>query len=167
LLVLSDGHPAHRQKRRTRTQADPQQRDGKITATLSQIDLQVIIPPGESCVQELAARDLVPGDIVLLEAGNLVPADGRILESAHLRLQEAALTGESAPIDKVADALDEIELPLGDRRNIAFMGMAVTYGCGQLVVTATGMHTQLGAIAALIQTIDAASSPVESRSNNL
>jgi P-type E1-E2 ATPase len=121
LLVLSDGHPAHRQKRRTRTQTDPQQRDGKITATLSQIDLQVIIPPGESCVQELAARDPVPGDIVLLKARNLVPADGRILESAHLRLQEAALTGESAPIDKVVDALDEIELLLGDRRNIAFM----------------------------------------------
>jgi len=91
--------------------------------------------------------------------------------SAHLRLQEAALTGDSEALDKVVDVLDEIELPLGDRCNMAFMGMAVTYGCGQIVVTATGMHTQLGAIAALIQTIDAASSPAESstayRSHNL
>ncbi|MBE9169637.1 cation-translocating P-type ATPase [Pleurocapsales cyanobacterium LEGE 06147] len=103
-------------------------------------------------IQEISARELVPGDIVLLEAGNLVPADCRLLESANLRIQEASLTGESEPTDKNIQSLEK-ELPLGDRHNMAYMGTAVTYGRGVAIVTATGMDTELGHIAAATQTV--------------
>ncbi|HET9222115.1 MAG TPA: cation-translocating P-type ATPase, partial [Roseiflexaceae bacterium] len=118
-------------------------------------------------VQELAARDLVPGDIVLLEAGNLVPADGRLLVSANLRMQEAALTGESEPVDKVAHILPATNLALGDRRNMAYMGTVVAYGRGQIVVTDTGMRTELGAIAALLQTMQQELTPLQRRLDQL
>jgi Ca2+-transporting ATPase len=118
-------------------------------------------------VQVIAARELVPGDIVLLEAGNFAPADGRVLESASLRLQESALTGESEPVDKVARALGATDLPLGDRRNMVYMGTLVTYGRGQMVVTATGMRTELGAIAAMIQSMQPEVTPLQRRLDQL
>lgn len=101
---------------------------------------------------EVKAQTLVPGDIIHIDAGNLIPADCRLLESATLRLQEASLTGESQPVDKTIDALDSPDLPLGDRHNMIYMGTAVTYGRGLAVVTATGMNTELGHIATAIQT---------------
>ncbi|MFN2227794.1 MAG: cation-translocating P-type ATPase, partial [Anaerolineae bacterium] len=120
---------------------------------------------------EISARELVPGDVVLLEAGALVPADGRLLESVNLRVEEAALTGESEPVDKETRALDRPDpsgtsgqaLPLGDRRNMVYMGTIVTYGRGVAVVTATGMGTELGRIAELIQTVEREPTPLQRR----
>lgn len=97
------------------------------------------------------ASVLVPGDVVLLEAGNAVPADLRIIESINLKIEEAALTGEAHAIDKISDPLEGADLPLGDKKNLAFKGTFVTYGRGIGVVVATGMQTELGHIAALLQ----------------
>jgi P-type Ca2+ transporter type 2C len=114
-------------------------------------------------VGEISARDLVPGDIVLLEAGNVVPADARLIESINLRIQEAALTGESEPVEKMIAALPEGDQPLGDRRNMAYMGTVVTYGRGQAVITATGMKTELGRIATLLQNVQQEYTPLQRR----
>ena len=105
-------------------------------------------------VRDVDASVLVPGDMILLETGNFVAADCRILVSASLQTQEAALTGESEPIRKSTDATGDASLPLGDRRNMAFMGTFVTAGRGEAVVTETGMRTELGRIATLIQKVD-------------
>ena len=99
----------------------------------------------------LPATGLVPGDIVLLEAGNAVPADLRIIESKNLKIEEAALTGESHAIDKIIDALEVDDLPIGDKKNMAFKGTFVAYGRGSGVVIATGMQTELGRIAKMLQ----------------
>lgn len=114
-------------------------------------------------VEEISARALVPGDIVLLEAGNLVPADARIIESANLRAEEAALTGESEPVAKKVEALPGKDLPLGDRKNMAFMGTAISYGRGAAIVTATGMKTELGNIANLLQGVAREQTPLQRR----
>ena len=113
------------------------------------------------------ARDLVPGDLVLLEAGNYVPADLRLVESANLKIQEASLTGESVPVDKNATVLLENEVPLGDRRNSAFMSTMVTYGRGKGLVTETGMHTEIGMIAEMIQSYDEENTPLQRKLNDL
>jgi Ca2+-transporting ATPase len=118
-------------------------------------------------VREVSARDLVPGDVVLLEAGNQVPADGRLLAVSNLRVQEAALTGESEPVGKEAAPLAVPDLPLGDRRNMAYMGTLVTYGRGILLVTATGPRTELGAVAAMIQGVSAEPTPLQRRLDQL
>ena len=100
------------------------------------------------------SEDLVVGDIVLLEAGDAVPADGRILESASLKIEEAALTGESVPVDKIVDAIkaeNGKDVPLGDRKNMVYMGSTVVYGRGTAVITATGMDTEMGKIADALQ----------------
>ncbi len=113
--------------------------------------------------RELSARELVPGDVVLLEAGSAVPADVRLVESVNLRIQEAVLTGESEAVEKNTDALAAESLPLGDRVNLGYMGTAVTYGRGTAVVVGTGMATELGKIAALIQNVDESSTPLQRR----
>ncbi|MBP8948560.1 MAG: cation-translocating P-type ATPase [Candidatus Promineofilum sp.] len=113
--------------------------------------------------RELSARELVPGDVVLLEAGSAVPADVRLVESANLRIQESVLTGESEAVEKNTDALATESLPLGDRVNMGYMGTAVTYGRGAAVVVGTGMATELGQIAALIQDVDESSTPLQRR----
>jgi len=99
----------------------------------------------------LPASELVPGDIVVLEAGNAVPADIRIIESNNLKIEEAALTGESLAVDKITDVLEEDELSLGDQKNLAFKGTFVANGRGKGVVFATGMKTELGRIAKMLQ----------------
>ena len=96
--------------------------------------------------RNIPACELVPGDIVFLETGNRVVADGRLLESAHLCVQEASLTGESHPVDKTPQVMKGEDILLGDRRNMVFMGTAVTGGRGTAVVVATGMGTELGRI---------------------
>lgn len=99
----------------------------------------------------LSATALVPGDVILLEAGNAVPADLRIIESKNLKIEEAALTGESQAIDKITDVLEADDLPIGDKKNMAFKGTFVTYGRGSGVVITTGMQTELGRIAKMLQ----------------
>lgn len=111
----------------------------------------------------LQASELVPGDIVLLEAGNVVPADLRVIEAARLKAEEAALTGESIPVEKHADALSDEKLSLGDRKNMLFKGTFVTYGRGTAVVIATGMNTELGRIATMIQEQEEGKTPLQKR----
>ena len=107
----------------------------------------------------LHSDELVPGDVVLLEAGDAVPADGRIIENASLKIEEAALTGESVPVNKVLETLGlaegQEEIPLGDRKNMCYMGSTVVYGRGKAVIVQTGMDTEMGKIAgALANTVD-------------
>jgi Ca2+-transporting ATPase len=116
----------------------------------------------------VAASDVVVGDIVDLDAGDLVVADGRLLEAPSLRINEASLTGESVPADKVIEAIGEADGSLvGDRRNMAFRGTAVTYGRGLMVVTATGMRTELGGVAALLQAHTSPPTPLQRQLNSL
>src|SRR5580704_12545040 len=112
-------------------------------------------------VEELESTGLVPGDIVLLEAGDVVPADGRILTSATLEVQEASLTGESAPISKDRIALPEGETALGDRTNMVFQNTQVTRGAATFVVTATGLATEMGKIAGLVTATKRSRSPLQ------
>jgi Ca2+-transporting ATPase len=118
-------------------------------------------------VQEISARFLVPGDVVLLEAGDVVPADARLLESVNLRAQEAALTGESEPVEKVSTVLDKDNLSLGDRRNMVYMGTVLTYGRGEALIVGTGMQTELGNIAEMIQTVEREPTPLQRRLEQL
>ena len=113
--------------------------------------------------QPIPAAELVPGDVVLLEAGNIVPADLRLLEAHTLRCEEAALTGESQPVDKHIRALHDPALPLGDRRNMAYKGTVVSYGRGRGLVIAAGMDTELGHIAALLRATEDARTPLQKR----
>lgn len=117
----------------------------------------------KGAVREISARELVPGDVIVLEAGNLVPADVRLIESVNLRIQEAALTGESEPVEKERQAIDKADLALGDRRNMGYMGTVVTYGRGTGVVVATGMETELGKIATLLQDVKQEMTPLQQR----
>ncbi|MHB1142725.1 MAG: calcium-translocating P-type ATPase, PMCA-type [Sulfuricaulis sp.] len=113
--------------------------------------------------QMLPASELVPGDIVRIEAGNALPADLRLVEAVQLRVEEAALTGESQPVEKAERALHEPDLPLGDRRNMAYKGTLVTYGRGRGVVVATGMETELGRIAGLLRAEGEVKTPLQKR----
>lgn len=110
---------------------------------------------------EIPARALVPGDVILLRAGDKIPADVRLFEAVNLQIEEAALTGESVPIEKSAAPLTNGELALGDRKNMAYAGTAATYGRGRAVVVATGMHTECGKIARMLQTIEIGKTPLQ------
>lgn len=111
---------------------------------------------------QLNAAELVPGDVVLLEAGNMVPADIRLLESHSIKIEEASLTGESHAVEKQTDELHDEQLPLGDRTNMAYKSTLVTYGRGSGVVVATGMNTEIGRIAQLLQE-DKSQTPLQKR----
>src|SRR5512147_313597 len=113
------------------------------------------------------AYELVPGDLAFLESGNFVPADIRLLEAINLRIEEASLTGESLPVQKNAATVLDKNVPLGDRRNTAFMGTVVSYGRGRGVVTSTGMHTQLGLIARMLQNVEVEETPLQRRLDQL
>src|SRR5512134_987350 len=117
--------------------------------------------------QSIPGRELVPGDIVFLEAGNYVPADVRLLESVNLRVEEASLTGESLPVQKNAASILERHVPLGDRKNTAFMGTLVSYGRGRGMVVSTGMRTQLGLIATMLQNVETEETPLQRRLDEL
>ena len=117
------------------------------------------------------SEDLCVGDVIVLEAGDAVPADARIFESASLKAEESALTGESVPVDKFINALglsgDEKDVPLGDRRNMLYMGGSVVYGRGRAVVTATGMDTEMGKIAGVLQQTKEGDTPLQRRLREL
>ena len=110
---------------------------------------------------DVPARELVPGDVMLLEAGDRAPADGRVFEAVSMQVEEAALTGESLPVEKQTDALPDGDLPVGDRRNMVYAGTTITYGHGQAVAVATGMKTEFGGIAELLQTVERARTPLQ------
>ncbi len=117
--------------------------------------------------QELSARELVRGDVLLLEAGGKVPADGRLLEAASLKVMEASLTGESAPAEKTTGPLHGAELPLGDRVNMVYMGTEIAAGRGLAVITETGMSTELGRIAESISSMEREPTPLQRRLEQL
>ena len=117
--------------------------------------------------QDISARELVPGDVVILETGNIVPADGRVLQSVNLRVEEAALTGESEPVEKDPALVFETDKALGDRRNMLYSGTIVNYGRGELAVTETGMLTELGHIATMIQGVVQEQTPLQQRLDRL
>lgn len=121
--------------------------------------------------QIVHSDELVPGDVVVLEAGDSVPADGRLLESASLKIEEAALTGESVPVNKVIEALGlahgKDEVPLGDRKNMCYMGSTVVYGRGRALVTRTGMDTEMGKIAGALANTADEQTPLQRRLDEL
>lgn len=120
-------------------------------------------------ILQIKSEELVVGDIVVLEAGNAIPADGRIISCASLKVEEAALTGESVPAEKTSDTLDakEGDIPLGDRTNMVYMGSLAVYGRGTMVVTATGMNTEMGKIADAITTAVEGETPLQKNLSQL
>jgi len=110
---------------------------------------------------EIPSADVVPGDVILLAAGDRVPADGRLLEAANLTIEEAVLTGESVAVEKDARALVTEKAPLGERKNVVFSGTVVTYGRGRAVATGTGMQSEFGKIAGLLQTVKSGPTPLQ------
>ena len=115
----------------------------------------------------IESSQLVPGDVVLLEAGDAVPADGRLLESASMKIEEAALTGESVPVTKAVGLLTGDNVPLGDRKNMCYMGSTVVYGRGKAVITATGMDTEMGKIAGVLAQTEQEQTPLQRKLNEL
>ena len=115
-------------------------------------------------IRTIRSEEVVPGDVVLLEAGDAIPADGRIVENAGLRVEESALTGESVPVDKVIELIglgDGAAVPLGDRKNMVYMGSTVVYGRGRAVITETGMNTEMGRIADALNKAEEGLTPLQ------
>lgn len=110
---------------------------------------------------KVPSRDLVPGDVILLHTGDRIPADARLLEAVNMQVEEAALTGESVPVEKHVRVLENEDLPVGDRRNMVYAGTAVTYGRGRALVVSTAMQTEFGKIAQLLQTIETGKTPLQ------
>ena len=125
----------------------------------------------DGTIHVIKSEELVPGDIVVLEAGDAVPADGRILECASMKVEEAALTGESVPVTKKSDALslleNEKDIALGDRKNMVYMGSTVVYGRGRAIITGTGMNTEMGKIADALSQAKEGQTPLQLKLNQL
>jgi Ca2+-transporting ATPase len=121
----------------------------------------------DGAVAQLPTAQLVPGDVVLLESGDFIPADGRLIESASLKCVESALTGESVPVEKDANAVVEPNAPIGDRLNMVFSGCAVTYGRGVVLITGTGMKTEMGKIAGLLGSGGSETTPLQQKLSQL
>ena len=118
-------------------------------------------------IEVVPANTLVPGDIVALDAGDIIPADLRLMESSNLKIEEASLTGESVPVEKNSNSIFDEEVSLGDRHNMAFMSTAVTYGRGKGIVVGTGHDTEIGKIATMIQSFEDETTPLQKQLNNL
>jgi P-type Ca2+ transporter type 2C len=144
--------------------------EGKAEASVAALQKMMIVKSkvrrgGQ--VTELAAEQIVPGDIVVLEAGDRIPADGRIIRAATLEIGESALTGESAPVPKQVEPVDQADTPLGDRVDMAYMNTEVTRGAGDILVTATGMATEVGHISGMLQTTKLEQTPLTKQLNTL
>jgi P-type Ca2+ transporter type 2C len=139
----------------------------KAISALKKLSVPSVRVIRDGTLTEVSARELVPGDILQLEAGNILPADVHLIETANLRIQEAALTGESEPVEKNIAPLTGNDLPLGDRSNMAYMGTIVTMGRGTALVIGTGMQTELGRIAGLIQSSEPEQTPLQKRLDSL
>ena len=118
-------------------------------------------------MQVIPAKDLVPGDIVVLDTGDYIPADLRIIEAVNLKSQESSLTGESVPVEKIDDVIEEEEIGIGDRKNMLFSSSLITYGRGKGIVVETGMTTEVGKIAGMINSTEKQETPLQQRLNNL
>ncbi|MBI4514641.1 MAG: cation-translocating P-type ATPase [Deltaproteobacteria bacterium] len=153
IIVLLNGLVGFVQEYRAERAVAALKRLASATATVRR-DGKVLVLP---------AAQLVPGDVVLLEAGNLLPADLRLVETVQLKVDESALTGESAPVEKCTEALAALGLPLGDRRNLAYKGTVVSYGRGAGVVVATAAQSELGKIADLLRGADEHKTPLQKR----
>ena len=157
LLILLNVVLGSRQELKARASVD----------ALSNLQVPQVRVLRDGQISLVPALDVVPGDIVAVEAGDIVPADGRIIRSATLEVQEAALTGESAPVAKDGAALTGDEVPLGDRTNMLFQNTSVTRGTASMVVTATGMQTQMGQIATMLTSVTRSRSPLQRELDNL
>ncbi|MEZ5175662.1 MAG: cation-translocating P-type ATPase [Acidimicrobiia bacterium] len=136
-------------------------------ASLRQLAVPTVRVRRSGVVTEVSSRELVPGDRLLLETGNVVPADGRLMTEANLQVEEATLTGESEPVAKRAEVVYESERALADRRNMVYSGTTVTRGRGEAVITVTGMTTELGKIASMIQGVEESLTPLQARLDQL
>lgn len=147
-----------------------QSQEAKAEASLSSLRsmmlLQARVRRNDQVIR-LAAENLVPGDVVLFEAGDKIPADGRLIEAATLEIEEAALTGESTPVLKSTNAIDHDEVALGDRLNMVFMNTTVTRGRGVMLVTGTGMNTEIGHIAAMMDAVEQDKTPLQKQLDRL
>jgi P-type Ca2+ transporter type 2C len=144
--------------------------EGKAEASVAALQKMLIVKSRvrrDGQVIELPAEQIVPGDIVILEAGDQVPADGRLIKAATLEIDESALTGESAPVPKAVAPLERVETPLGDRVDMAYMHTAVTRGAAEMLVTATGMSTEVGHISGLLQSAKIEETPLTKQLNQL
>src|SRR5215469_774050 len=144
--------------------------EGKAEASVAALQKMMIVKSrvrrgGQ--MTEIPGEQIVPGDIVLLEAGDRVPADGRIIRAATLEIDESALTGESAPVPKEVEPVTKADTPLGDRLDMAFMNTEVTRGTGEVLVTATGMATEVGHISGMLQTTKLEQTPLTKQLNKL
>ncbi len=117
--------------------------------------------------RRISSHELVPGDVMIIEAGNVIPADGRLTQASNLKVKESALTGESEPVEKHVNPIDGDNVALGDRRNMVYMGTIVTYGRGEVLVTGTGMQTELGHIADMLQSVEDETTPLQKRLSKL
>jgi len=137
-------------------------------AALSQLQVPQVRVRRDGQVREISAEELVPGDIVLIEEGDRIPADGRLIEAINLQIEEAALTGESLPVSKSTDLIESDEnVSVGDRKNMAFMGTSANYGRGEMVITETGLNTEIGNIAAMLLQVEEGTTPLQRRLNQL
>lgn len=139
----------------------------KAIAALKKMSMPLVRVVRDGQTISVSSRDLVAGDVVSLEAGQTVPADGRMISVQSLRVQESALTGESEPIEKGTEPLAQVSAPLGDRKNRVYMGSAVTFGRGLALVTETGNKTELGRIATLLQTVEKNKTPLQKKLDGL
>src|SRR5437870_6634357 len=144
--------------------------EGKAEASVAALQKMLIVKSkvrrgGQ--IFELAAAQLVPGDIVVLEAGDKVPADGKIIRAATLEIDESALTGESAPVPKQIKPVERVDTPLGDRVDMAYMNTEVTRGAADILVIATGMATEVGHISGMLQTTATLETPLTKQLNTL
>jgi Ca2+-transporting ATPase len=135
----------------------------RALASLKKLEQPQVIVRRDGVWKQRSSQDLVPGDLIELTEGQRVPADGRLLDTVRMRVDESHLTGESAPVDKESGTLPAAEAPLGDRVNLVFMGTTVLSGHGTAVVTRTGMGSELGKIAHLLQTVTSQTTPLQRR----